>query len=85
MFATLGHKTLVSFPLRSGCENMLTCRPVDNCTSVFRVTDLNNSEVWQLVVREVDSIRDKPSLARAEIEVVRVTKVGLTVRETSLQ
>src|SRR2546428_11936971 len=54
--------------------------PVDNCTSVFRIRGLTNSEVWQLAEREVDGIRNRPSLARAEIEVVIVTEAGLTVR-----
>ena len=48
-------------------------------TSVFRVADLSDTEIWDIGEREVAQKRQMSLLARGDINVSKVTALGLKV------
>jgi hypothetical protein len=49
--------------------------PPDKCLSVFRTSDLSETQVWKIG----ESIRPIPPAARADIRVCNVYDTGLTI------
>lgn len=53
--------------------------PKDGQTSVFRISELYDSDVWEIGIREVASKRKQPLVGRADITMATVLKIGLQV------
>lgn len=51
----------------------------DNCTSVFRITGLSESEKWDLGEREIATRQGKPLIGSAEIKAIHVYKNNLEI------
>ena len=51
----------------------------DNLASVFRIIELSNIQIWQLGQIFVEPIRGRPTLARADIPISNITRLGLRV------
>jgi hypothetical protein len=54
--------------------------PKDGMTSVFRISNLTDQEVWEIGEREVVPRRGHPLLGRADLSVSTVINNGLEVR-----
>ncbi len=54
-------------------------RKKDNETSVYRVSRLPESEIWNLAEDNVTQYQNKPLLGRAELNIVDVKQCGLNV------
>lgn len=51
----------------------------DNLTSAFRIVELAEEQIWELGQLFVEPIRGRPSLARADIPIANIIRVGLRV------
>jgi hypothetical protein len=53
--------------------------PRDNRTSVFRIRDLKQTQVWEIGWRDVAKVRKRTLHARADLSVSTVLEIGLHV------
>ncbi|MFH0926839.1 MAG: hypothetical protein V1872_14615 [bacterium] len=51
----------------------------DGKTSVFRIYNLTENEIWEIGENEVAQKRDKALLARADIKASHILKTGLSI------
>ena len=51
----------------------------DKRTSVFRVIELTDEQIWDLGAEYVEPLRGRPSLARADLSIAKITRLGLQV------